>query len=184
MYFYTYRSIALSGSPASGKSSLAKGLSEKLGWPVRSAGGLWRIKYAQQYPQKEVPFDEYWGSTSLEENRSVNHHIKVILENSNAIGDLRYVSHINSSKCLKVFLEADIDTRAKRASKRGDYAGMRINEVKKKLQEREKAELKMGYDLLGVDYRNPKQYHVVLNSAKMDVGEEVEMISNILKEAR
>ena len=44
-----YKGIAISGLPVSGKTTLAKEISEIYGWPVFSIGQLWREKWRSLY---------------------------------------------------------------------------------------------------------------------------------------
>jgi len=53
-----YHSIAMSGLPGAGKSSLAKKLSIDLKWKTSSIGEIWRERHKEQ--NISVPFEDYW----------------------------------------------------------------------------------------------------------------------------
>ena len=176
-----YKSIILSGNPASGKSVLAERLSKKYGWPIHSMGGLWRKRYKEMHPNGDISFEEFWGRTTPEDSRKMNEEAKKIFEDGGIIGDSRYVSYLDGSVCLLVFVTADIGTRAKRVCDRDEYEGMSASEIERVLEKREKDELKIGEGLFGIDYRDTKHYHVVINSAMMTVEQEVDVIESLME---
>jgi cytidylate kinase len=176
-----YRSIVLSGYPASGKSVLAARLSEKYGWPVYSMGNLWREKYREMHPKGEISFEEFWGRTTPEDSREMNEQAKRIFENGGIIGDSIYVSYLDRSICLLVFVAADIGIRADRVCGREGYKGMSVEEIRRLLEKRENDELKIGKGLFGIDYRDMKHYHVVINSGKLTVEQEVDVIDRLME---
>lgn len=178
-----YKSIVISGTPLSGKSTVCKILSEKYGWPVQSIGGIWRKRYAELYPKKEITFEEFWGRTTAAENVAVNEYAKALFEKGEVIGDSRYVSYLDRSKCLLVFIDADIDIRAERAANREEYKHLSFDERKKILQKRDADELRLGQDLLNINYKDAKLYHLVLDSGKMTPQEEVEKIFALMRPA-
>ena len=136
-----YKSIVLSGNPGAGKSALGEALSKEYGWPIHSIGRLWREKYDEEHPKRDMTFTEFWSRTSMDDNRKVNEKARVIFEKGEAIGELRYTKNLDPSVCLLVFVTADIKTRATRSAGREDYKGMSIPEITKALVEREEEEL-------------------------------------------
>ncbi len=178
-----YKSIVLSGNPGAGKSALATALSQKYDWPRHSIGSLWREDYEQKHPKREITFTEYWSKTSMEDNRKVNEQAKTIFERGNVIGELRYTKNLDPSLCLLVFVTADLKTRAARSANRIEHRNMSLQEIAKALQAREEEELSMARELYGkdYDYRDPKNYHLVLDSGKMSIAEEVSAINALMR---
>ncbi len=171
-----FKSIVISGLPASGKTTLAANLAKHFGWKVYSLGGLWREKYAQQYPKGEISFAEFWSKTSIEDNRVMNTQAKVLFEAGSVIGDSRFTFYLDPSKCLLVLLQADINIRVERALSREEYKGMSEEEIKQNLERREADEVKMGKELFDKDFRDYKGYHIVLNSGLMTVEQELDAV--------
>ena len=102
-----YQSIVFSGLPGAGKSTLVAKLQEIYGWPVLSIGDLWRQKWAKLYPNKEISFEEYWRTTSSEDNRQVNVDFREQATKNHLIGDSRYTVYLKDLPVFLVFLTAD-----------------------------------------------------------------------------
>lgn len=179
---YAYKSIVLSGNPGAGKSALAIALSKEYGWPIYSIGRLWREKYREEHPENDISFEEFWSRTSKDDNRKVNEDAKMIFEKGNVIGELRYTANLDKSICLLVFVTADITTRVTRAAGREEYNGMSIQKITETLERREKDELGRAHELYGndYDYRDPKNYHVVIDSGKLTVAQEVSRMNVLM----
>jgi cytidylate kinase len=176
-----YLSIVISGTPVSGKSTLAKELSKQYSWPIHSLGGLWRARYAELHPNKDITFEEFWSKTTLEENKEMNVQAKVLFEKGGVIGESRYVSYLDTSKCLLVFVAADIGIRVERSQERDEYKGKAADEIRSILERREADELRLGQSIFGMDYRNHLGYHLVLNSGKMTVKQEIEAVNALMR---
>ena len=67
-----YKSIVFSGLPGAGKTTLVKELSKIYGWPVNSVGDLWRQRWAEKYPNKEISFEEFWRTSPTKDLEQVN----------------------------------------------------------------------------------------------------------------
>ena len=179
---YAYKCIILSGNPGAGKSALATALSKEYGWPVYSIGRLWREKYRKEHPSGDMTFEEFWSRTSKEDNAEVNVQAMAIFENGNVIGELRYTANLDKSVCLMVFVTAELATRVRRAVGREEYRGMSDQEITEILERREKDEVARARELYGpdYDYRDPKNYHVVVDSDKLTVAQEVGVINTLM----
>jgi cytidylate kinase len=176
--------LIISGLPVSGKSTLANMLADDLGLKIYSMGQLWRERWKREHSDGGVSFEEYWRGTSIEDNRRVNMEAKKLFESGTVIVDTRYVAYLNRERCMFVFVTAPLEIRAERAATyRDDYRGKSLGEIKDILRKREDDEAKMGNVLFGADYRDPKLYHVVLNSEMLTPDEEF-MIVQTLKKMR
>ncbi|MEK6855092.1 MAG: cytidylate kinase family protein [Nanoarchaeota archaeon] len=178
-----YNSIILSGLPCSGKSTLASLLSQHYCWPIYSIGGIWRERWRIDYPRAEIPFEEYWRSTTPEENRKINVEARKIFEKGKIIGDSRYSSYYCSDlPALMIFVQADIEIRAKRMLNSKKCNGQTLEEIKMILHEREKDEVDIGKKLFnGFDYRNFQYYHLTLDAGKMSPQEEFSHVLSFME---
>ena len=176
-----YHSIALSGLPASGKSTLVSKLSLSLRWEARGIGEIWRQRHKEEAPH--IKFDKYWANSSIEKNRKINEAFLEIVNAGKVIADTRY-AHIYSYKTLKVFLTAPLTVRALRAfsnKTKVEFRDMNLPDIETLLQKREQDEVVMGQKLYGLnyDYRAPEHYDLTLDSGLMNVEQEY---NEILKE--
>ena len=176
-----YHSIALSGLPASGKSTLVSKLSLSLRWDARGIGEIWRQRHKEEAPH--IKFDKYWANSSIEKNRKINEAFLEIVNAGKVIADTRY-AHIYSYKTLKVFLTAPLTVRALRAfsnKTKVEFRDMNLPDIETLLQKREQDEVVMGQKLYGLnyDYRSPEHYDLTLDSGLMNVEQEY---NEILKE--
>lgn len=178
-----YNSILISGRPVSGKSTLVLALSKIYDWEVFSVGKLWREEWERRYPNHEIRFDEYWAKTSMEENLEMDRKAQAILEKGNVIGDLRVSAITENLKVLKVFVDASITVRIERAKNKKEYSGLSSKEIRNILNKREKDELKMYRLAYGkkYDYRDPLNYHLVINAGILKLEEEVRIIMEAMK---
>jgi cytidylate kinase len=174
--------IILSGLPGSGKSTLARRLNELYGYPIHSLGGLWREEYKRLHPDGGISFEQFWRQTTHEDNLKMNIVAKYIFLKGKVIGDSRYTVHLKDVPAAFVFVYADLDVRARRALDAGNYEGQDMYGIKNILHRREQDELRMGKTLFGegYDYREPSHYHMVLNSGRMSVEEEVGAVRSLL----
>ncbi len=175
-----YHSIAISGLPGAGKSSLANLLSRTLKWPVKSIGEIWRERHKSQ--NITIPFEVYWRNSSITDNKKINEEFLELVSKGNVIADTRY-AHIYSDRTFKVFVTAPIAIRALRAHAGSKYPNHNCENIEQILDIREKDELLMGEKLygMGYDYKDPKQYNLVLDSSKMIVEQEYHEILNKMK---
>jgi cytidylate kinase len=175
-----FKSVVLSGKPMSGKSTLNARLRKALRWRYLSVGGLWRQRWEKEHPRKEVDFDEWWGGTSLEDNRRMDRRVKKMVEVGGVVADLRYPQKYGKN-VFRIFVTADLDVRAARAKQHMEgYRNRTVNEIRKMLVKREEDELRVGKKLYGIDYRDPGYYHIVLNSGILTVDEELSAVMPLL----
>lgn len=175
-----YQSIVFSGLPGAGKSTLAKRVGQLYGWPVYSAGGLWRAKWRRLYPNEEIAFDDYWRTTSVQENLKIDRDLRNIVIRGRVVGDVRYAVNLLNLPVLLVFLSADIDTRTKRALGTDKYKDMAAADIRKLLIRREADEVSISQRLYGYDYRDSLYYHLSINAAMLSREEEIALIRTLV----
>ncbi len=172
--------VVVSGLPGSGKTTFVELLSWDFAMPVYSVGKFWRDKWAKLYPNGEVPFHDYWGARSYEENLAANMNLKSLVEEQGYVLDTRYADFYDSTKCLKIFITAPIEVRAARVAKREEYAGKPADEIIGILRKREADERRTGIELCGTDYTDKSGYHVIIDTSKTTLTKELNMIKPIM----
>ncbi|MFA6376382.1 MAG: cytidylate kinase family protein [Candidatus Paceibacterota bacterium] len=176
-----YQSIVFSGLPGAGKSTLVEKLRKMYGWPVLAVGDLWRDKWAKLYPDKSVSFEEFWRTTSTDDNRQINVDFRESVLKNKLIGDSRYSIYLRDLPILLVFLTADLDTRARRGLGLAKYNSHSEEEIKKILYQREADEVAAGKRLYNYDYRDSRNYHLVFNTGMLTQEEEIAIVDSVMK---
>ena len=175
-----YQSIVISGLTGAGKTTLADELSEIYGWPVYSVGDLWRSRWQEKYPDGNMPFEEYWRTTSIDDNLQTDKDFREIVAKKDVVGDGRYAINLRGLSSLLIFLTADLDIRAARVFGLGKYKDKPIEEIKKILCDREADEVALGRRLYNYDYRYSSYYDLVINTNALSVADEVAIIKSII----
>lgn len=179
-----YQSIVFSGLPGAGKSTLVAKLKEIYGWPVLSVGDLWRMRWAKLYPGKEISFEEYWRTTSSEDNKQINVDFRKEVTKNHLLGDSRYTIYLKGLPVFLVFLTADLKTRAVRGVGLAKYNGSNEEEIRDILYRREADEVAASKRLFEYDYRDPAYYHLILNTAMISQDEEIAIIKSLIPPVR
>ena len=157
--------IAITGKLGSGKSTVAQVLSEKLGYETYSTGSVQRKAAADM------------GITTLELNErmmtdpSLDHIIddtvtKISLERDNIIFDSRMAWHF-ARNAFRVYINVDTAEAARRvfAAGRGDVETYATEEdAREALEKRAELERERFLDIYGVDYTDPANYDLVIDS--------------------
>lgn len=167
-----YSSIAISGRPGAGRSTLLKNLKtivEQLGWESFS-GGDWSRQFAIQNGAHNAGDVSHHKATDYGED--VDHKIDLALrdklsdpnthvavESWIAGWNMRGLKHV-----LKVLLMCDDSLRVDRVVNRDNLT---VEEAKKHLREREEANLSKWsamYNVTKEDFWDPKHYDLVINT--------------------
>jgi len=178
-----YEAIVIVGPPMSGKSRLARELSDKYGWSYYSVGKIWRERWVQLYPNKQISFEEYWRNTSVEDNLKEDKKAKEIIKKRNVVVDVRYPIYCENLPVLLVLVLPTLQTRIEMALKfRDEYKNKLPEEVRKIIVDREMDEVRMSKKMYGddYDYRDPKRYHITLNTGKLRVFQEINLINSLM----
>jgi cytidylate kinase len=170
--------ITISGVPGSGKTSVAKILSEKLSMPYYSMGGL-RAKLAEE---RKISIDELnaIGEIDPTTDTSVDEYQRELGKTTdNFIVEGRLSWHFIPHS-IKIFLSCDLDEAAKRifdarqhTKSREDEALYRnVEETRRAIEERTASDVRRYASIYGVDYRDQSHYDFVVDTTALSSPEE------------
>ena len=176
-YPMAFKNIAVSGRIAVGSSSLSKVLSLRLGWKFRDAGQIFRDVTAQSGFNLEVDLDKAIGSRDDQIDKEVDRKtVETLSENINSIVTSKLAGFLsrNIENVLRILIVCPVEDRINRYAKDRGYSSV---EAKRLLEEREKKD-KGKWERLygGLDFFDPKIFHLVIDSGKLKVEEEVNLI--------
>lgn len=169
--------VTISGKAGSGKSTVAKLLSEKLKLKHYSIGDLMRAMASDK------------GISLIELNKLAEHNKSIDLELDNRLKELRkakdnfvvdgrLAAFFIPNAQVRVFLDTNDKIRAERILKdrREHEKSNDLNEMVKKIQEREKSEKKRYQQYYGVDYLDKKLYNLLIDTTELNPNDVVEKI--------
>ena len=168
--------VVISGPPGSGKSTVARILSERLGMHVISAGSIFRA-LADEMGMDVVEFNEY-----VKENPSVDKEIDMRTLKASLEGDVIIEGHLTAwmapNADLKVYLTAPRRVRAKRIAQRdGVPEEVALTDIVK----RERIHWERFKSLYGIDISDLSIFDLVVNTATFGAEEIVNLIISALR---
>ena len=171
--------ITISGTPGSGKSTVAKLLEKTLRIKYVYSGIMFR-ELAKKHNMSLEDFGKY-----CEQNPSIDKELDDkqlrILQKGYVILEGRlagWLAHRNNISALKVMLDADIDTRAGRIVKREKGS---IEKRKQEILQREKSEALRYKKYYNIDLKDYSIYDVIVDSAGKTPEEIVDIIVKRIK---
>ena len=174
--------ITISGKAGSGKSTVAKLLSQKLNLKHYSIGDLMRAMAAE----KGLSVLEF--SKLAEKDKSIDFELDDKLKElgksrDNFVVDGRLTAFFIPHAQVRVFLDADDKVRAERILKdqRQQEKSRTLKETISNIKEREESEKKRYQSYYGVDYFDKKLYNYVIDTTKLSPNEVVDKIIKIMK---
>lgn len=168
--------ITVSGTPGSGKSTIAQLLHEKLGIKYVNSGMLFR-ESAKKYKMSVAEFGKYCEKNS-EIDKKIDERQVEILKKGNVILEGRlagWLAFKNDISSFKIMIHADVNTRAKRIVNREKG---NIDKRKKEIIEREKSEATRYENYYGINLNDVSIYDLVIDSSD----KKPEKIMNIILE--
>ena len=171
--------ITISGTPGSGKSTVGRLLSEKIGLKYIYSGEIFR-KTAKKYNMSLEEFGSYCEKHK-EIDKELDDYQLEILQKGNVIVEGRiagWIAHRNNIPALKVVLDTDIETRAGRIVNResGD-----IEKRKQEMLNREKSEALRYKNYYNIDLKDTSIYDLVIDSADKTPDEITYLITQKIK---
>lgn len=174
--------IAISGKAGSGKSTVAKLLSEKLKLKHYSIGDLMRT----------MAIDK--GLTLIKINKLAEKDASIDFELDNKLKELgkrkdnfvvdgRLTAFFIPHADLRVFLEANDKIRAQRIlkDKRQQEKSKSLTETTSNIKKREASEMKRYKEYYGIDYSDKKLYNYIIDTTKLKPDEVVDKIISFVK---
>ncbi|MAG91889.1 cytidylate kinase [Candidatus Woesearchaeota archaeon] len=175
--------ITISGKAGSGKSTVAKQLSEKLNLNHYSIGDLMRMM-ASEKGLSLVEFNKL-----AEKDKSIDLELDNKLkalgkEKDNFVVDGRLAAFFIPNAEIKVFLETDDEVRAERIMKdqREHEKSKDLKEAIDNIRKREESEKKRYQEYYGVDYFDKKLYNLIVDTTNLKPEEVVEKIMEFVKD--
>ncbi len=174
--------ITISGKAGTGKSTVAKLLSEKLHLRHYSIGDLMRVMAKEK------------GMTLLELNKIAEKDKSIDFELDNKLKELgktknnfvvdgRLTAFFIPNAEVKVFLDAADKVRAQRIlkDKRQQEKSKNLNEAMSKIKKREESEKKRYKKYYGINYLDKKLYNHVIDTTKLTPKQVVEKVIRFIK---
>lgn len=172
--------VTISGTPGSGKSTVAELLKEKLDLPYIYSGLLFR-KQAEKHQMSLAKFSKYCEQNDEVDRKLDEEQIK-ILQKGNVILEGRlagWLAYLNKISAVKIMLDAAIDIRAQRIKKRERGS---LVQQKKEMIQREKSEqfrYKKYYD---IDLKDTSIYDLVIDTSEKSPEKIVDQIISHMEE--
>lgn len=172
--------ITISGHPGTGKTTVAKMLSQKLGFEHVNAGDIFRSLAAK----KGMTLEEFGAYAHDNENidRAIDKKMVEIAQKKPVIMEGRlaaFMADTNGIKALKVWLEAPIEVRAKRVAERENKS---YEAAVSEIEDRERSEWNRYFKIYGVDLNDSSYFTMVINTANLTPEEIVNQIIAKYKE--
>jgi len=168
--------ITISGPPGSGKSTLSKILSVKLGLELVSMGDIFR-KCAQD---RCMSLEEFGQIAKC--NEKIDHEIdemqkKIADEKDDILIEGRLSGFLVDAN-LKVWLKAPLEIRAQRIAKR---ESKQVAKAMAETSEREECERERYLKYYGIDINNLSVYDIIIDSSKWSPEELSEIVEKAVK---
>lgn len=159
-----FESIAVTGTPFSGKTTLAKVLAEEFGWKYFSVSEMWKDKWRKKYPKKDTSFENFMLEVPDGDHREMDGRAGELIRQGHIVGDMTFGFLYRSPQMLIIFTQCDIDARTKRALELNKYPGKDFAQVKEILEQHERDEVDRCQALYGTDFRDSKNYDLLFDT--------------------
>lgn len=163
--------ITISGPPGSGTTTVAKKLSEKLGYPVISAGEVFR-KLAKEHGMSLEEFSKYAESNPEIDNLIDKKQREEALKYENVIVEGRLSGWMVPAN-LKVWIYCDREIRVQRIARRENKP---VEVVRRETELREELEKRRYIKFYGINIEDRSLYHLMINSARFNADQIAEII--------
>ena len=166
--------ITISGTPGSGKSTVAQILEKKLGLKYVYFGEIFR-KLAAKHNMSLEEFGRYC-ETNREVDQELDDSQLEVLRKGEVILEGRlagWLAYKNNIQAVKIMINADIQTRAERIVKR---EGGDVKQREQEMLKREKSEALRYKQYYDIDLKDSSIYDIVVDSADKTAEEAADLI--------
>lgn len=168
--------ITISGPPGSGKSTLSKLLSARLGLELVSMGDIFR-KHAKDRCMSLDEFGTLAKCSDKIDRKLDEEQKKIAKEKDNIILEGR-LSGFLAEADLKVWLKAPLEIRAERIAKRENKP---VSFAMKETSEREECERVRYLNYYNIDIRDLSVYDIVIDSTKLSPDKICEIVGKAVE---
>ena len=167
--------ITLSGKAGSGKSTIAKLLAKKLNYKHYSMGDLQR-EIAKEKGITIVELGEL-EKTDPEIDHMIDDKQKNLGKNQDNFVIDSWLSACFIPHAFKIFLDGEINVRAKRITKKREAENYtQIEEAIKAIKQREKTSQDRFLEFYNFDYLDMNNYDLVVDTSKLSIEEVLKLI--------
>jgi len=180
--------ISISGAAGSGKSTIAKMLAEKLGWPRYYIGGIRR----QKALERGMTLEEYnkLGETDPSTDAEVDEYQKELGEKENNFIIEGRTSWYFIPHSFKIYFDVDEKISAERihgdiikGAERNEAKNLKTyNDVLRSLAERRENDTRRYKKYYNINAYDKKNYDCVIDTTNLSIDEAFEKTFNIIKE--
>lgn len=183
--------ITISGTPGSGKSTIAQGLREELKAKRIYVGGI-RRKIAEEKNMTLAELNQYAMShpeTDVDVDKAASQEARRLARNHPVIVEGRTQYHF-LPESIKIFVVVDIKIGAKRIwesiqnenqQQRNEAKVNNYEELEQKVIERGKNDFKRYKKYYNIDYTDQKQYDFVIDTGRISAKQATQKVLNFIK---
>jgi len=174
--------ITITGSLGSGKSTIGKILADKLNYKYISGGDIFR-KIAEE---RGVDINKInnEAENNKEVDRLIDEYLEELNEEDKLVIDSRMAWYF-IDKSVKIYLFTDVQTAVERISNSNRITEGNLfdrEELKLKVQDRRKSEVKRFRKIYGIDIENKENYDLLMSTGNLEPLEIVDKILEYLKD--
>ncbi len=169
--------VTISGDHGAGKSVVARELARRLGFGYLSAGEIFR-RMAEEKGMDLREFSEY-AEKHPEVDREIDRRLSEV--KGEVVVDGRLSGWMVREADLRVLLTAPLEVRVRRIAER---EGRDLEEVREETLIRERSERKRFKELYGINIDDLSIFDLVINTSRLGVEEEVEMLEKLVEGRR
>lgn len=177
--------ITISGTPGSGKSTVAKAIAKELNLQHYSAGDFMR-EMAESQGISLMELTRQAGK-DVSIDKEIDDRTKHLALKDDFVIDSRLAFHF-IPKAVKIFLKADLTVAAQRtwkditSQKRHTEQQLKSEkEVYDSIVKRQQSEIKRFKDYYGVDFLNAKNYNLVLDTTNLTIEESIKKVLEFVR---